>query len=591
MQQIDKNKLDSMNVCMKHRGPHSDGFFYDDNVGLAVRRLRIIDLETGDQPIFNETKDVVVIFNGEIYNFKSLREDLEGKGHHFKSKTDTEVLIHGYEEWGIDQLLSTLNGMYAFCIYDKQKRKIYLARDRLGEKPLYYYFDGNELVFASELLALLASGKVPTKISKLGLYCYLSLHYVPGDMCIIQEAKKLLPGYYLEFDLQSFKANLIEYWELEETELVEDHKYLRQVKELVEDSIRSRLIADVPIGVFLSGGIDSSIIVAVMKKYRSIVNTFSIGFQFPEFDESEYSRTVAEVYKTNHHHFILDHNKIRELLPMVISYMDEPNGDQALLPIFWLSHEAQKYVTVVLGGEGGDEIFGGYSYYPTHETSKGYHNQRKSNELLDGLLRDGITETLSGFPLISDLKTRSKLIKDFDLNELRRESQKYLWLERFRRNSRRIKDFLRLCQYTDIKTWLPDDLLTKFDRMTMSASLEGRAPYLDHRLVEVGFNLPSLYKIKGDAFKFILREAFKSELPEQIFRRAKQAFNLPMSEWLRTYLRDLVESLDNLSYDDGIDNRYLRTLINEHLSGKVDRGRLLYALLVYKLWIRNLFRA
>lgn len=603
--------LEKMNYSLIHRGPDSEGIFFDDNIGMCMRRLKIIDLETGDQPIFNETKDIVVILNGEIYNFKTLRDELELKGHIFRSRSDTEVLVHGYEEWGIDKLLEQLNGMYAFCIYDKKQQKVYIARDRLGEKPLYYLSNNEYFIFASELQTLLVSEKIPIVISKISLYYYLALHYVPGDMCIIKGIKKLLPGYYIEFDIKKFSIVLKQYWELKETN--EEDKtyeyYSSKVKELIEDSIRLRMIADVPLGVFLSGGIDSSIIVSVMKQFTTHVNSFSVGFKNAKFDESEYSELISQKYQTDHHHFIFDQNRVREFLPRIVQYMDEPCGDQALLPVFWLSQEARKYVTTVLGGEGGDEIFAGYSYYSTisfnvkkvaaHIRSKdaitalfqrtGYSSSPGDLKAFTELLDEDRVKTLSGFPLISDLKIRMKLIKDFSFERLNKESREYIWHDQFKIELNKISDGLRVCQYTDIKSWLPDDLLMKFDKMAMANSLEGRAPYLDHRLVEFAYNIPSKYKIKGNVYKFILRDAFRDNLPEKIFKREKQGFNLPMNEWLKNDLSDLLADLHNFNYDDGIDNEYLKILIDEHLSGKAERGRLIYSLLVYRLWIKHIY--
>lgn len=588
---VEEKVIKSMNQCLVHRGPHSDGFFFENNVGLAMRRLKIIDLETGDQPIFNETKDVTVVFNGEIYNFESLRNDLVRKGHIFKSRTDTEILVHGYEEWGIDELLSRLNGMFAFCIYDMKKKKIYLARDRMGEKPLYYYHDAKNFIFGSELQALLESRRIPIKISKLGLYCYLAVHYVPGDMCIIEGIKKLLPGHFLEFDIKNFAFHLVEYWDLKERKFEERtyDEYLSYLRYLMTDSVKLRMISDVPIGVFLSGGIDSSIIVSLMKKFSSHVNTFSIGFENPEFDESKYVNMIVQKYETDHHHFILQEEKIVELLPKIVRYMDEPIGDQALLPVYWLSYEAKKYVSVVLGGEGGDELFGGYSYYVSANNLRSGQDLNNSDEPLSNFIVKNKTETQSGFPLITSLQDRTKLIKDFDLYKITSEKSKYKWLEKFNNNISKIEDPLRKYQYADIKTWLADDLLMKFDKMSMSTSLEGRAPFLDYRMVEFAFNLPAKYKIAKDTSKVILRDAFKNELPKEIFTRKKQGFNLPMEEWLRTYLRHHVEEIVKLSLDDHIDNDYLATIVKEHLSGKGNRGRLLYSVLVYKLWVKNIF--
>lgn len=579
---LSMNTIKKMNNCMIHRGPHNEGIFQDQNLGLGMRRLKVIDLEGGNQPLFNETKDVIVMFNGEIFNFESLRDNLKQKGHKFISKTDTEVLVHGYEQWGIDELLARLNGMFAFSIYDKKKRKIFVCRDRLGEKPLYYFYNSNDFIFGSELKTLLESEKIPRKISKLSLYFYLSLHYVPGDMCIIKDVKKLLPGHYMEFNLDKFSLDITQYWELEEKNFEEKtlDDYLISTKKIIEDSVRIRMNADVPIGLFLSGGIDSSVIALVMKNLTDKVNTFSIGFSNSDFDESRYSKLVAEKFGTIHHHFVLEPPKILDLLPNVIKYMDEPCGDQALLPVYWLSSEAKKYVTVVLSGEGSDEIFGGYEYYKND-------NQDMRHEYFSEFFLKNPNETLSGFPLISDDNIRFNLITNFNLQEIVEEMKNFQWYDKLKAGTKKIKNKLRLRQYVDIKSWLPDDLLMKFDKMTMSQSLEGRAPFLDYRLVEFVYNLPPNYKINNDEHKFILKEAFTNNLPKEITERKKQGFNLPMSEWLKTHLLDLFNKLISVDIDDGLNNEFVKKLLDEHLSG-TDRGRLLYSILIYKLWIQNL---
>jgi len=586
---IDPKIVKEMTCSLIHRGPHSEGFFDDDGVSLGMRRLEVIDLETGNQPIFNEDKSIVAVYNGEIYNFESLRDDLKKKNHTFTTKTDTEILVHGYEEWGIDELLSRLNGMFAFCIYDKNRKKIYLSRDRLGEKPFYYFYNDTDFIFGSELQTILESQKIPIEISKLALYCYLGVHFVPGDLCIIKGVKKLLPGHYIEFDLDKFSLKQIEYWDLKERNfhLKNYDECVQYVKKLVEDSIQLRMISDVPLGVFLSGGVDSSIITIVMKKYAKEVQSFSVGFEDKKFDESKYSKLISQKYETSHNHFILRPEKISEILPKVVRCMDEPCGDQALLPVFWLSHEAKKHVTVVLGGEGGDEIFGGYSYYNSPNSSNHNFQDTDDQELLPSFFRK-VPETQSGFPTITDFKMRSKLIKNFDYAKLKNELNNYIWWKNLENNLTQIQDNLRREQYVDIKTWLPDDLLMKFDKMSMANSLEGRSPFLDYRLVEFAFNLSSEYKIKGNTFKLILRDAFKDILPKEIFERDKQGFNLPMSKWLKTSLKAMLKETISLNLNDGIDNEYLQTIAEEHLSGKEDRGRLLYSILIYKLWIKNL---
>jgi len=584
---IDPETVREMNACMAHRGPDDEGTYTDDNVALAMRRLKVIDLHSGGQPIFSEDGNVVAIFNGEIYNFRELAGDLERLGHSFSTKTDTEVLVHGYEEWGIRELLSRLAGMFAFCIYDRRQRRVFLARDRLGEKPLYYFSDGDDLVFASELRAVLKSGKVPLKISPIALYSYLAVHHVPGDMCMISGVRKVLPGHYLEIGLGDFSVRSNEYWDLREKDYSARgyEECLRHVHDLVSSSIVSRTVSDVPLGVFLSGGIDSSIIVSVLSRSVEGLKTFSIGFEDGGYDETDFSDIVAREFKTVHRRFVLDPDRVAELLPKVVSCMDEPSGDQALLPVFWLSHEARKSVTVVLGGEGGDEVFAGYQYYFDGPGGEGPGGRA---EPLEGFLSGGAPVTRSNFPVIADYENRAGLMRDFDPAGLAEEASGYEWLGKLRDGAGSVSDALRRRQYADMKTWLPDDLLMKFDKMAMSASLEGRAPFLDHRLVEFGFSLPAHYKARNGTSKLILREAFRDELPREIFGRGKQGFNLPMGEWLRTRLRGMLEDVTGREQNDGLDSGFLKGLVREHLDGRAERARLLYAVLVYRLWFRSL---
>lgn len=580
---VESESIRKMTSSLIHRGPHSEGFYDDKNIGLGMRRLKVIDLKGGDQPILNEKKDVIVIFNGEIYNYQKLRKNLQNKGHIFESNTDSEVLAHGYEEWGIDELLSRINGMFGFCIYDKKIRKVYLARDRIGEKPLYYFFDNSTFVFGSELQSILESQKIPIQISKLGLYYYLALHYVPGDMSIIEGVKKLLPGHYIKFDLDDFTFDLIQFWEPKEKHFEHNDisSCIQHTKNLVINSIKERKKSDVKIGVFLSGGLDSSIIASVMKQFHKDIDTFSIGFDDPNFDETEYSTLISSYLNTNHHHFILKPEKIIELLPKVSRYIDEPLGDPAIIPVYWLSHEAKNFVTVVLGGEGGDEIFAGYTYYKK--------NSSYSLNSLFSIIQFDKLETLSGFPIVADHTIISKLIKNFNFDEIKSASNNFVWSSKILKNYKNIEDKLRQRQYIDIKTWLPDDLLMKFDKMTMANSLEGRAPFLDYFLVDYAFNLPAFLKIKDENYKFILKEAFKDSLPEKIINRKKQGFNLPISDWLKTNLKPLVEDISSFDIDDGIEQSYLNILIEEHMSGKFDRGRLIFSIMMYRLWAKNLF--
>jgi asparagine synthase (glutamine-hydrolysing) len=603
--QVDKSIVETMNEAIIHRGPDSDGFYFNEKIGLAMRRLKIIDLSTGDQPIYNEDRSILIIFNGEIYNFQEIRELLSEK-HLFRTKSDTEVILHGYEEWGIQGILQKLNGMFAFCIYDIKARKAFFARDRIGEKPFYYYADDMNFTFSSELRSLLMSRNVPVRISKAALYFYLALHYVPGDLCIIEKVKKLLPGYYMELNIDSLNFVEKPYWQLKEIDIngLDYEEAVSRVKALVTESIKMRMISDVPIGLFLSGGIDSSIIASVMSKYTKDLNTFSVGFDKEGFDETEYSSLVSKAYGTIHHHFIFNQDRVKDFLPIIIRYMDEPCGDQALLPVYWLCHEARKYVTVVLGGEGGDEVFAGYSYYPSNHSindnnrhgfvSRVVSLYKKLVKMPDGhapydeFLYEEAVKTSSNFPLISDLNLRCRLIKDFNVKEIALNRNSFMWYRLFSSEARGIDDKLKLCQFSDIKSWLPDDLLMKYDKMAMANSLEGRAPYLDHRLVELGYSLPPEWKINL-MNKKILRDAFKNELPEQVYKRSKMGFIMPMSEWLKNDLSNLLREVCQYDFDDGIDNESFKMVVEEHITGKAERGRLVYSLLVYRLWVKQLF--
>jgi len=603
-----------MNNEIQHRGPDSAGTYFEDYVGLAMRRLKVIDIETGNQPIYNEDHSILIFFNGEIYNFIQLREKLVKQKHIFSTNSDTEVIIHGYEEWGISGLLKQLNGMFAFCIYDRNLQRAFFARDRLGEKPFYYYHTKDFFLFSSELRALLKSKTIPFAISKSALYLYLAVHYVPGDQCIIEGVKKLLPGHYLELDISTLNITITCYWELKKEKLnIESYSAaLVKVRELMEESVRMRMISDVPLGLFLSGGIDSSILAGLMKKNSSCLDTFSIGFKDTGYDETEYSDLISKKYGTIHHHFIFDQDKVREVLPPVIASMDEPSGDQALLPLFWLSREAKKYVTVVLSGEGGDEIFGGYSYYfgsdnlqflPTLKERLVKYLQefsiggRRGNKLpqhpqrieaYEKFINDELNLTSSNFPLISDFAIRSKLIEDFSREELFRDSKSARWYSNFVAGLQKLDDPLQICQYSDIKTWLTDDLLMKLDKMSMAHALEGRTPFLDHRLIEMAFNFPSPWKIEHGIHKKILRDAFKDILPDRIYRRQKQGFVIPMSEWLKNDFHEYLKEICMYDLNDGLNKEILTKIIRDHLSDTCKRGRLVYSLLVYRLWVKHI---
>lgn len=582
---VRREELIRLRDSIAHRGPDSEGAYLDAHCGLGIRRLSIIDLDTGDQPIYSETGDVCVVMNGEIYNFAELGRDLGTRGHRFRTRSDTEVLVHGYEQWGIRGLLDRVNGMFAFALLDRKRRRLFLARDRLGEKPLYYHAGSRRFAFASELTALLAAGEAPFEIDSGALSYYLALHFVPGNQTIVRAVRKLPPGCYLEVPLDTAVPRLTPYWELRASgrrsppygELVEETRVR------VREAVHSRMLADVPVGAYLSGGVDSSIMVSLMTEAAPSVDTFSIGFEESSLDESRHARRVARALGTRHHHVVFDVAKVREVLPDVVARMDEPVGDQAYLPVYWLSRDARRSIKVVLSGEGADEIFGGYHYYRGRSLPRSDRRPWLSR-WRRGARRHAFfpspTETLSGFPLLTTSSERARLLAAEPAPEVSG------WQRRLLERADRIRDGLQVATLADIVTWLPDDLLMKVDKMTMASSLEGRAPYLDHRLVEFAFNLPAESKMSGDFDKRVLRDAFADRLPAGIAARGKQGFVLPMGRWLRHELRDLLLDAFAGPADDGLDHGAVRKLIDDDLARGCERERLVYALLVYRLWVQ-----
>jgi len=586
-----KNVVMSMNKYIFHRGPDNAGYLFEHNIGLAMRRLSIIDLTYGDQPIYNENKDIVIFFNGEIYNYQSIKKDLIAKNHTFYTNSDTETIIHAYEEWGIEETLNKLDGMFAFALYDKEKNKLILARDRFGEKPLYYFHNNESFVFASELMAIIRSKTIEKIIDPESLYLYLSLHYVPFEKTIIKNIYKLLPAHYLVLDTRKFSIQTIKYWSLSLQKIhIPFQDAVNEVRKLVTQTSRERMIADVPIGAFLSGGIDSSILVANMADHVAHLHTFSIGFSEDEFDESVYAKFVAKKFGTKHHHFYFTSKKAQNSINDVILSMDEPLGDQALLPVYLLSKEARKYVKVVASGEGADEIFGGYDYY--HQKNK--TTIQNIQLFLSLFVRPNLTflnensnSTASGFPLISNNIGRKSLI-NINVND---DLLKDRFFKHYDNRLNSIKDPLSRKQFTDLTTWLPDDLLMKYDKMAMANSLEGRAPYLNTKLVEFVINLPKEYKYNNHQEKYILRKAFAHKLPSKILNRQKQGFRLPMDQWLQKDLsKKLVELAHEKDCGDLINNKVFLELVGSHTSGRKLRGRLLYSIFVYKLWYKALIQ-
>lgn len=602
--------LHSMCERMVHRGPDSEGLLVSNGVALGMRRLAIIDLVTGEQPVYNEDKSVAVILNGEIYNYRELRDSLEKRGHSFRSQSDTEVLPHLYEEFG-DDLVQHLNGMFALALWDSRRQRLLLARDRFGEKPLFWGVFDNYLLFASEPKVLLAHPSVRTSLNLQALRQYLSFDYVPAPLTIYEGISKLPAAHTLT--LEDGKITTRRYWSLSyktaqplptETEAAE------HLQELLADSVRLRLVSDVPLGVLLSGGVDSSSIAALAVRASSeAVKTFSISFAESSFDESQYARAVAKFLGTDHHEERLSANLAANLVGEIGSWMDEPFSDPSLVPTYLLSRFTRKHVTVALGGDGGDELFAGYPMYRGHRWAENYARVPR-------LLRSGLIE-----PLIGLLPVKTKNLS-FDYKVTRfvsgtkydRVARHHVWFGSFnpaeqellltpevRRASdadiyREARAMLAECDSPDIveqmqsldtRLYLAEDILTKVDRASMAVSLEVRAPFLDARVAEFAASLPPNYKLRGAKTKYILKRAVANLLPPFVARRGKKGFGVPVAEWLKGKLRPLARDLlspERVRKAGVFDPEYVTKLQDEHERGVANHRKLLWTLLMFELW-------
>lgn len=580
--------LARMRDVMIARGPDGEGQYVNGAVGMAMRRLSIIDIERGGQPFFSRGNEVVAFQNGEIYNYRELKKRLEDRGYQFISEGDTEVLAHGFSEWGAEGLLQQLDGMYAIAIFDRGSRELHLARDRFGEKPLFYSCAKGRFAYSSNLLALAALDWVSDEIDAQSLDRYLALHYVPGDATIFKSIKRVLPGDWLVVSIDNPIPRRHRYYTLPlgEEKTISDN----DLAALIEDAVESRLIADVPVGVFLSGGLDSSILAAVAARKHPGIATFSMGFQSASHDESRYAQLVANQIKSSHHHFRFDEESFRSLLPQVAAALDEPVGDQAMLPLYWLCGEARRHVKVALSGEGADEVFGGYSYYRNQTPGSGWRYKLRAHfgkaaqirEWPQRLTNNAKPVTPSGFPLLTDIATREHLTGRDNSAVDQWEKNLFGWLNQSR-------DSMQRAAATDIATWLVDDLLIKFDRMSMAHSLEGRAPYLGPTVVESGLALPSLQKMNGEISKVALRRVAKRWLPEEIIDRPKQGFVLPMAKWLAQWFAEhgQIGEYFLARAVPGLDMTEVSRLTEEDLSHGVRRERLLFALLMLVEWYQS----
>jgi asparagine synthase (glutamine-hydrolysing) len=597
----DSSKIKELAALLLHRGPEQDGFYVANGVSIGHQRLRIIDLsERGRQPLYNEDKSICITFNGEIFNFQHLREILIQKGHAFASRTDTEVLVHGYEEWGTG-LVERINGQFAFCIFDSRKNQLFLARDRLGIKPLYYYSKNGKFIFGSELKVFFKSN-VEKKIDSDALNYYLLFGNTPREKTILDGVKKLPPAFYLIYDLAEAKIQTIErYWDIEYNINADatEGEITRQLVPLVEQCVRRQLVSDVPLGAFLSGGLDSSIVVAMASKYVKELNTFSIKFDRLGFDESRYAKIVADKFHTNHHEIEFSAQNVRELIPQLVFYYDDPFADPSMIPTYLVSIVARKYVTVSLSGTGADELFGGYPRY----------NELPILRRLNALPRLLKTPLHGSVALINALFGNDKLNKlQSFLGEKEPAWQMYAKLFSYMfRSKDETQEKLSQLQYLssyfaseddrinamnfDTHEYLPDCLLVKEDRASMAVTLEARVPLLDHELVEFSATIPSNLKMKYGRKKYILKKAFEGILPHETLHRRKQGFGVPLVHYFRDELKEMAYN-EIFNFDDYeyYDKNSVKQLWEKHQRGHSDYSRLFWSIMMFNLWYKKWMR-
>ncbi len=616
----DYGVLRDMRESLFHRGPDDFGEYIRalDEGGPFVffghRRLSIIDLGTGHQPLSNEDETVWVVFNGEIYNFRELREELKGRGHQFRTVSDTEVITHAYEEYG-EECFRRFNGMFAIGIWDERRKRLVLARDRLGKKPLYYSFINGTFLFASELKAIMTYPAFPRKVDPVSFMKYLFFEFIPCPHTIFKDASKIPAASYLIWDKKRIEVK--QYWspfdpQKGENNLSEVEAELR-IMELLKESVKRRLISDVPLGVFLSGGIDSSAITALaQREVPGKIKTFSIGFENPSFDESKYATLASKYIGTEHYEQRMTPTDLLNIIPSLPDILDEPMADASILPTFLLSKFTREHVTVALGGDGGDELFAGYPTYLAHKFANQYERYLrflhpainyfgnllpvsddnisfdfKIKKFLSGIgypygIRNSVW--LGSFSFSDLTKTLSPgLLNYFD--ELKIVDEIALHEKVFP-----LKDQMTFIQYLDLKLYLQEAILTKVDRASMACSLEVRAPFLDHELVEFVMNLPSKLKLKRFTPKYILKKTMKNWLPDAVIQRPKKGFGVPIAKWVKGPLNPLFRELlasDRIGQEGFLNPEYVTQLLQDHLANKKDNRKQLWTLLIWELWVNR----
>ncbi len=610
-EQVDEQRLRQMCRTLRHRGPDDEGYYAADQAGLGMRRLSIIDLATGQQPIANEDGTIWIVFNGEIYNYQVLRVQLEQRGHTFRTNTDTETIVHAYEEYG-DRCVDHLNGMFGFAIWDARKRRLLLARDRVGIKPLYYWLGPEQLVFGSELKSVIACPGTPRQIDPVALNHFLTLEYIPAPWTIFQGIYKLPAGHILV--LEDGQCTTAAYWDIPlQAGPQTEADCAEALTELLEDAVRLQLVSDVPVGAFLSGGLDSSTIVSLMRRQSSEpIQTFSIGFEDSTYNELPYARAVAQQFGTNHHEELLTPD-IVTLTERLVRHLDEPFGDFSIFPTYLVSALARRHVKVVLSGDGGDELFGGYESYVAQRYDRFYRllPAPLRQEILPSLLnrvppqaaKKGLINKVKRFTegaalpaalqhtrwmtFMTDQDKRALYQPDLH-SAINGTTPTAMITNYFQRVAH--ADPLAQQQYVDVKTYLAENILTKVDRMSMAASIEARVPLLDHRIVEFALNLPPHLKMQQGQTKVLLRKVMAERLPATILTKPKQGFSMPLKHWLCGPLRPMMADLLSAQ---SIHNRGcfqaepIAQWVAEHLAGRANHSHRLWGLMVFELWQRE----
>jgi asparagine synthase (glutamine-hydrolysing) len=605
---VRQEEIQQMCNTLVHRGPDDEGVYLSGCIGLGLRRLSIIDLNSGKQPISNEDGTVWTVFNGEIYNFVELRESLVSRGHRFSTETDTEVIVHLYEEQG-EEFLSSLRGMFAIALWDTRKQRLLLARDRIGKKPLFYsVLPEKGLLFGSEIKAILQDPEVKRELNVEALDAYLTLLYVPAPITMFKNIQKLPPGHLLV--CENGKVTIREFWDLhyQPRVVVSEAELVEELEAILRESVQIRLRSDVPIGAFLSGGVDSSSVVSIMAQLmtRPVV-TCAVGFEQEEHNELSFAKDIASRFGCTHHEHIIQPD-VANLVPRIVSFFDEPFGDSSAIPTYYVSQMARQHASVVLSGDGGDEIFAGYSRhylqrleYQLRRFFPGTPGRWLAASLANSLPRIRGRATFKKLGMMPDQAYAYKHSHTLFTDEEKRRlySDDLLAGSKTFDPASSLRAYYNKCDstdpldkalYVDMKTYLADDILVKVDRMSMAHSLEVRAPLLDHKLIEFTATLPSSLKLKRRITKYLLKEVMRKYLPSDILSRPKHGFTMPLGQWLKGPLREMVEDCLSCSTtrQRGLFNAKLtQALWSEHASGQVDHSHRVWMLLMLELWHRQ----